>query len=140
MQNKQADSGFTLIEIVVVLAVLSLVATIVIARGPLHSPITELRGAAQIVAGSFQQARLNALASGTVVILFIDPVRGVYGESRVDVQHLPAGIGFSPQSPRRIVFYPDGSASQGDVQLLGKSQSITMHIAWLTGAISMTMP
>lgn len=72
MRNSPPDSGFTLIEMIVVVLILGLIGTVLLTRGPLHSITLDLRGAGQQLASAMRQTRMRAIASGTAAFFTID--------------------------------------------------------------------
>ncbi|HEY4174844.1 MAG TPA: GspH/FimT family pseudopilin, partial [Rhodopila sp.] len=70
--NRQ--SGFTLIEMVVVLVVLGLALGLVIARGPMHSATLDARTAARQLAQALRLARSRAIMSDRPVLVRVDGV------------------------------------------------------------------
>ena len=94
------DGGFTLIEILAVLTILGLAIGIMAARGPSRSPSLDVRGTADLVAGSLRRARAQAIASNSAVAFQLDPAGyRVGGETP---RRLPPGVVVTLGAP--IVF------------------------------------
>jgi general secretion pathway protein H len=134
-------AGFTLIEMIVVLVVLGLTLTLVITRGPLHSPTLDARTAARQVAQTLRLARSKAIALDHPVSVSLDlPAHAI----RIDgspAQPLPRGIGlaaasFTGQAIAAVRFAPDGSSSGARIAL-GEAGSLRLvMVDWLTGRVS----
>jgi general secretion pathway protein H len=116
------DAGFTLLEMLVVIAVMAVALLLLTAAGPPRSHRLEARAAAQQVAEAMREARGHAIAQGHAVTFTLPPVPGWL---TVSVQAPPGGI----------VFAPDGSASGGQVVLDGDGQETVISADWLTGAV-----
>jgi general secretion pathway protein H len=114
------NSGFTLLEMLVVIVVMSLILALLAAYGPNQSRWLQTRGAAQSVAAAMTQARGRAIASGQPVTLRLPPEPGWM---TVTV------------TPPAIVFQPDGSASGGTVRLEDAGRGITVSTDWLTARV-----
>ncbi|MBB2202580.1 GspH/FimT family pseudopilin [Gluconacetobacter tumulisoli] len=140
MRNNGPDGGFTLIEMIVVVLVLALIATILVARGPLHSATLDLRGAAQSLAVAMRQGRMQAIVSGTAITVTIDPVHMQYGAGHDARQALPRGLALAAGSATSITFYPDGSASGARIGLVEQGRQVTLRTNWLTGAVTVDGP
>jgi prepilin-type N-terminal cleavage/methylation domain len=67
--------GFTIIELVVVIAIAGLIAAITISRAAGFIDRIEVRGAVTEVESMFSRARHIAIARGSQTVLDIDPVR-----------------------------------------------------------------
>ncbi len=134
------DAGFTLIEMIVVLVVLSLAAGLVLARGPMRSASLDLRAAARTMAADMRTTRAQAIAGDRALLFTLDPVHGDYGV-KGGVRHgLAKGIAAVPPPPPaqigRVLFRADGSASGGELELSEHDRRIRIDTDWLTGAVT----
>lgn len=140
--------GFTLLELLVVMVILSLLLTTV---PPLLSraiPGTELRGAARELVAGLREARGQAIASGRDVALVLDlEGRWFQVEGAARKRQLPSAIALRLTTAEseteeegnrgRIRFYPDGSASGGRVTLAREGQTRVVEVDWLTGRVTL---
>jgi general secretion pathway protein H len=116
------DSGFTLLEMIVVIAVMGIAMLLIAGFGPPHSHRLETQVAAQQVAEAMRDARGRAIAQGQPVAVVLP--------------RLPVWLSVSIQAPPGgIVFLPDGSASGGRVLLGGDRQDVAVTADWLTGRV-----
>ncbi len=138
------QAGFTLIEILVVLAILGVTLGVFIGRGSMKSHGLETRGAAQAIAQSLRAARAQAIATDHDVNVVFDPVRHVFAADATPAQTLAPGLPFAvlppalpgPGAARIIRFAPDGSATGGEVLLGDGHRRIAISVEWLTGKVS----
>ena len=141
------DSGFTLLELLVVLAVLSLVLAIGVPRLVSALPGVETKRTASDLAAVLKDARFQAIRSSfeTAVVLDLGARQyRVEGESQS--HSLPAGLeitlttgGASSPGGRsgEIAFYADGSSSGGRVALGQGGHVYHVDVDWLTGRVSL---
>lgn len=122
------NTGFTLLEMLVVIAVMGV--TLLLISGYLqpHSRTIETQAAARQVADAMRNARGLAITRGQNVALVLPP--------------LPAWLPVSIQAPPGgISFAPDGSASGGAVILGGADQKdVAVSADWLTGRVQISAP
>ena len=135
-----ADAGFTLIEVLVVLAILGLVAGLVAVRGPSRSAALDLRAASGEVARAMRLARTQAIAGNAAVPVVLDPATSGYRVGDGPPRRLPAGIGLSVIAVAgaglpTISFAPDGSSSGGRVELAAGGRRVQVGVEWLTGRV-----
>ncbi|MGI4747825.1 MAG: prepilin-type N-terminal cleavage/methylation domain-containing protein [Janthinobacterium lividum] len=128
------DSGFTLIEMIVVLVVLALVGSIVLARGPMHSATLDLRATARTMASEMRRIRAGAIATDHDSVFTVDPAQRDYGIRKGTRHGLPAAIAIVG-IPAPIVFRADGSSSGGVVTLGETDRRLAVHVDWLTGRV-----
>lgn len=136
--------GFTLMELVVVLLILSLVAAVVAPRigGGWHQ--MEDRDFLQEFVQTLKRGRLIAMNSGQVVLFRIRPPERVYGLDPGAVRPIPENVDIysdhlqrDPETQDRlVVFYPDGSLSGGDMDVVfDKQRAFLIAIHPLVGSI-----
>jgi general secretion pathway protein H len=132
-----SQSGFTLIEMIIVLVVLSLVAGLVIARGPSRSPTVEVRSAATQVLQGMRAARAQAIAADQAQAFTVDSSQHAYRIGRGPPQLLPHDVGLAIEvggkPARAIAFLPDGSSSGGAVLVTGATRRMRVTVDWLSG-------
>jgi general secretion pathway protein H len=116
------DSGFTLIEMLVVIAVMAITLLLITNFRQPHSRWLETQAAARQVAAAMRNARGLAITGGQPVAVILPP-------------HLPAWLAVTEQPSGGIWFAPDGSGSGGSVELGGGGQNIRVSADWLTGRV-----
>lgn len=137
------DHGFTLIEILVVLAILGVVLGVLIGRGPMRSVGLETRAAAGALAESLRAARAQAILGDRDVTVTIDPVRHVFAADGGVVRQIDKDLPMAvlppalpgPGATRLIRFSADGSASGGEVLLGSGRRKLAISVEWLTGRV-----
>lgn len=127
----RASAGFTLIEMLVVLAVLALVLGLVITHGPVRSQRLELDAAARQVTGALRLARSRAIADERTVVFALDA-----GGYRLDRDAPTTWSGnVSPRGDRLVVFTPDGGSSGARIVLDDGERAVAIGVDWLTGRV-----
>lgn len=139
------EGGFTLIEILVVLAILGLALGIVAGRGPLRSANLDARGAADQVARALRLARSQAIAGNHDVAFTLDVARKAFQVGEGAWQPLPStlDLGIVEATSRqndpargRIVFAPDGGATGGRVRIATGPRAVAVAVDWLSGRVT----
>jgi general secretion pathway protein H len=141
-RSRKAESGFTLLELMAVLAVLAFAATLFLPRAGGARDRVVLRAAALDVASAARTARTAALRSNRAQLLSIDSEARRYWIEGVRHPHrVPSGVALSLETPLSdgepgIGFRPDGSATGGKVRLSAPGASAVIEVDWLTGRTS----
>ena len=131
-------SGFTLLEMVVVLVILGLVGGLVLTRAPQHGGTLDLRAATSLVTGTLRTARSRAMVADRPVPVRFDAAGAALQLGADPIRRLPIGIRFTAVAPPAILFRPDGSSSGGTVDLAGRADRARIAVNWLTGRIAVS--
>ncbi len=142
--DRRPTAGFTLIEILVVLAIVGVVLGVILGRGPARSRGLETRAAAGALAQTLRAARAAAIAGDHDVTVAIDPQRHEFAADRGDIKRVDTSIEMVVQPPslrgpgtsRLIRFSPDGSSTGGEVLLGNGKRRLDVSVEWLTGKVS----
>lgn len=133
-------AGFTLIELVVVLAIFGLLLALLPDGLSVAIPGQQLRAAAYQMADDLKDARSRAVMSSEPTSVSIALGDGVAKGAR----RFPRGTalrleGAAPGAisggEDQVRFFPDGSASGGRITLSAGTRTYVISIDWLTGRV-----
>jgi len=128
---RHRESGFTLLEMIVVLAILGLMLGIVVARGPMHSTRLDTEAAARELAGALRMARGRAIARDQAVSVRFAADR--YQIEGMAAHAVPTDVSLTGNSVIR--FAPDGSSSGGTIVVQASNIRMVVAVNWLTGHV-----
>jgi general secretion pathway protein H len=139
------QSGFTLIEMIVTLAVLGFALALTVGYKPPWSGGLGLKATAAELASGLRLARSEAIVSNRSVALDLDLIGHRYRVGTRAERPLPATLSIElltiageRQAPGvgDIRFNPDGSSTGGRIALADGQHRIALGVDWLTGRIS----
>jgi general secretion pathway protein H len=143
-------SGFTLVELLVVLAIAALVLTAVPPLISAALPGVELKGAARRTLASLRLTRETAIRTGRNAALVVDVEAHTLSLAGHQTVGLPGGISLRLNAATRemlteqrgaIRFFPDGSSTGGAIILARPTAEgqagYQIGVNWLTGRVLM---
>jgi general secretion pathway protein H len=141
--SESGDQGFTLLELVVVLLVMSLALVVVTQSLRRPSPELELKLAAATVASAFREARSLAIRDNREMPVTVDLDAHTVRIGTPDADRsLGSDLGISLHTATSemagkgvgsIRFFPDGTSTGGRVTLFANAQKYDVSVDWLTG-------
>jgi len=143
--DQERCAGFTLIEVVVTVAILGLALVLVASYKPPWSSGLGLKGTASELASGLRLARSEAIASNRPVRFNLDVTCHVYRVGTGADRRLPANLSIelltitgenSRASVGDIRFNPDGSSTGGRIILAEGTRRTAVGVDWLTGRVS----
>jgi prepilin-type N-terminal cleavage/methylation domain-containing protein len=127
------EAGFTLIEMLVVIAILGFVLALVAAHGPSRSATADITAATERVMGDLRVARARAIAANRPVTVRLD-AEGALAIGGIATHKPPPGIEVVLR-PAVLVFGPEGGSNGGQVDLLGANRHETVLVDWPGGRV-----
>lgn len=142
---RESEAGFTLFELLIVLAISSLVVTalMTLAFGP--RPAIEVRAAQSTLIATLRDARAQAINQNRPVNVSLDVNArqiGIAGSEPISLGSDDLAVEFTTarqlttgEGTGGLIFFPDGSATGGRVTLYRDGASASLDIDWLTGRV-----
>ena len=142
-----SQSGFTILELLVTLALLGLSATLCIPYMSARHGAAGLAADARVLASYLRAARETALTTRTNTTVTIDLIRpglrdlkgwSDYHFATAERVSVINAKGKVMEQSALITFGPDGSSNGGLVILEGAARLYRVKVEWLTGTVSMS--
>ena len=135
------DAGFTLLELLIVLAILALAMSVAL---PMIRPSStlQLQATTRDILRALQLTRTAAIVRRSEMAVYIDTDRRQIESPVIQIQPFGPDIAMElkvaePERTSRFRggfrFFPDGSSTGGDVSLSSGNQKTKICVNWLTG-------
>ena len=140
MIGKYREDGFTLIEMLVVLAILAATLAVSLPYVKSSGDGLELEAVAQTVAARLQQTHATAVQTNSEQMFKVDLQHGVLLEPNYQLPNqtilqIETAAGFVDQNIGAIRFFADGGSTGGKIILTKNKQHFEIAINWLDGAV-----
>jgi len=133
----RAAAGFTLIELVVILAIIGLSLAMVLPLLGNGAPGTALNAAVAELRAELRDARIAAIAEDRTVAFRGDPAGGYWLDRQYHrvaaAARLPGGLRVATAGSAPIAFFPSGGSSGGRVYLDGAGGRRVLTVDAVTG-------
>lgn len=143
---KPVSRGFTLIEVVVALAIAAIAVAVVPIAAERMLDGANYRGTVRDLMSAIRSARLAAMKSGEPAGFFFNTQTQEFGVDGDASGRLPSALSaelrvasalITPEGVAYIRFYPDGSSTGGSVILRRADGSgVQLRVGWLLGRLS----
>ena len=141
--RRARDGGFTLLELIVVMAILAMAAVMAFPSASGSRRGLTAEAAALNFASALRIARAEAMRSNREQTLVLDVARRHYSAAGLRVARaLPSDVAISYEIPAAeqsaaataaVRFRPDGSSSGGTFRFAAHRQTASVAVDWLTG-------
>lgn len=145
LARQGSGNGFTLVELLVVFAIMGLMLALASPRIQNALPGFELRTAARELTAALRETRALAVRGGEPAALVLDLAAGRYAIGGGDSRKLPGELKIEATTVQedidarrrraRFRFYPDGTALGGGVTLKRGDSAYRIDIDWMTGRV-----
>lgn len=148
---RQRSSGFSLLEMILVMALIAAASLLALAAFGSGMQGMKLRAGAKDVASQLRFARAVAISSGQPQDVIIDPAARQWQGAKGRSGDLPAmgeviftgarASQFQPgddnDAKGTVRFFPDGAATGGRVRMLANGGGWDVDVGWLTGEVTL---
>lgn len=140
-----AAGGFTLFEVLIVLAIVALVSATMVPMIARHTGAGRAEQTAREIAAALRQARSDAIADNADDGVVIDTEQRTYRVAGGPAKRLPATVELSLVTAASEVregfqgairFFPDGSSTGGEIAIVQGDAAFRVSVDWLTGRIA----
>lgn len=149
-RSDTAEAGFTLVEVLAVLAIIALTAALAMPSPAGSRHHHALKASAIELASALKSARAAAIRTNSEQTLTIDTsLRSIMSEGRAPVRLASANVALELLTIRseeigpstgRLRFYPDGSSTGGRVVLRLGQREAAVIVDWMTGGTRVDLP
>jgi general secretion pathway protein H len=143
------QGGYSLLELLVVVAVLAIMAVIVIGYVPGRRHAQELKLEAYRLEMDLRTARSRAIYGGQVVEFTVDLAQNTWRYADQSAHKVSKGTRLSLYTGRQLLsgvsagtieFFPNGQSSGGQITLEVEGDRSEVDIDWMTGRIHLRDP
>ncbi|MCJ9430039.1 prepilin-type N-terminal cleavage/methylation domain-containing protein [Kordiimonas marina] len=141
-KTNRSEAGYTLLELMVVLAIISMVVTAAPVIYERLIPSYRTRQFANDLADSLRAMRETARREGKVTQLSFDPKDGLLSSGSIQL-NIPSGTSaeYVPDPTAQsagsssLMFFPTGASTGGTVKVQRNNLLVLVKVDWISGAV-----
>jgi len=143
--RRSSNNGFTLLELLIVITILAFMTTLVGVN--LHGrERTDLESVTRTLLTDLRYVRSRAMVNNVDTEMAFDVAANTYLSRQANIDRaLPESMSIRltvderdiAGSRARIVFYPDGSSSGGEIHLSNNGRELEVATSWLNGYVTL---
>lgn len=142
----RSDSGFSLLELLIVLVILGFMAVLIPPRLSGVMISTQAKASARDIVSALRQTRSAAISTGQEQVFSLDLSKKSFTIKNNTTKNLPDKMQISLYTARTeqlselegaIRFFPDGSSTGGRIRLTMGNQQLYVDVNWLTGKVAL---
>jgi general secretion pathway protein H len=130
------ESGSTLLELLVVMGLMVLLATLAFPALERALELFQMRQTADVIEANLRLVRSDAVRSSQAIAFTVSSDGKSYGWSEGEARRMPAGISVRTANGQAIEFYGDGTTSGGQIIASTSDRRIAIAVDGPTGAVS----
>jgi general secretion pathway protein H len=145
-ERRAREAGFTLLELLAVLVILALAATMFSFRGQQGYSVTKFRVLMTDTASALREARSRAIANASDALFVVDLAgRQMSNGGNAAPLQVPKDVTITANVAESetdtaghagIRFYRDGSSSGGSLRFAWNGRAAVIDVNWLTGNVA----
>ena len=145
--SRRHHAGISLLEMLLVIGLIAAASLLAAAAFSGGMKGTQLRSAVKQIAAELRYPRTHAIATGEPQRFTIDPAGRTWQAPKghkgtipdmIDVRFIGAREAQPTAGEGAVMFFADGAATGGRVQLSRDGAAWDIDVAWLTGQVSVT--